>query len=250
MALYQWKMLWVTAAAKTAATVALFVAGHTICAQGLSVMPVNVFLSPGQKTATVSVTNSGEKPTSIQIRAYDWSQTKDDDELAASKLVVVSPPLITIAPATTQVVRLILRQSPAGNSEATYRLILDQIPGPNEPGVVQMVLRLSIPVFAAPAAKAAPRVQFHLERDGEKLFLVGVNSGQSHEAIRDISVTVSDGRKLNANSKASPYVLAGVTRRWELDAAGYTPQPGETLKLTAHGITGAIEEQVGVTAKP
>ena len=244
-----WRSFRFTAAVNFVAAVAFLLTGNPAGAQNLSVLPVNVFLQPGQRTTTISVTNSGKTPTSIQVRAFDWSQSNDEDQLTASKVVVVSPPLMTIAPASTQVVRLILRQPPAG-SEATYRIILDQIPGPGEPGVVQMVLRFSIPVFAIPATKAAPQVQLHLERDGGKLFLVGVNTGQSHEALRNIVLTTNDGRKLNANPQVSPYLLAGVTRRWELDAQGYAPQPGESLKLTAHGVAGAIEEQVGVTATP
>lgn len=243
-----WRSFRLTAALNLAA-VALFLAGNAVSAQNLSVLPVNVFLQPGQRTTTLSVTNSGTKPTSIQVRAFDWSQKDDQDQLAASNVVVVSPPLVTIAPGSTQVVRLILRRGP-GASEDTYRIILDQIPGPGQPGVVQMVLRFSIPVFAMPETKAVPQDRFHLENADGKLFLVGVNTGQSHEALRDIVVTTSDGRKLNANPRVSPYLLAGVTRRWELDAQGYAPQPGESLKLTAHGVAGAIDEQVGVTATP
>lgn len=243
------KSIRLTAAVRIAAAVAIFLGVRLADAQSLSVLPVNVFLQSGQKTAALSVTNSGDKPTSIQVRAYDWSQKNNEDQLTASKAVVVSPPLVTIAPAATQVVRLILHQPPAG-SEATYRILLDQIPGPHEPGVVQMVLRLSIPVFAAPEAKVAPKVQFHWERDGDKLLLVGVNSGQSHETLRDIAVTTSSGRKLELKAKGLPYILAGATRRWELDAQGYAPQPAESLKLTAHGITGDIDEQIGVAVTP
>jgi fimbrial chaperone protein len=244
-----WKLLRLTAVVRIVAAVAFCVAGDAAGAQSLSVLPVNVFLQPGQKAATLSVTNSGDKPTSIQVRTYDWGQKNDEEQLTASNIVVVSPPLVTIAPGSTQVVRLILRQ-PAQTTEATYRIILDQIPGPGEPGVVQMVLRLSIPVFVAPVTKAAANAQFHLERDGDKLFLVGVNTGQSHETVRDIVVTTSDGRNLNLKSKVSPYLLAGSTRHWELDSQGYTPQPGETLKLTAHGAAGAIDEQVSVATAP
>jgi len=238
-----------TAAARNAAAVALFLASFAASAQSLSVLPVNVFLPSGQRAASLSLKNSGDKPTSIQVRAYDWSQKDDADQLIDSKLIVVSPPLVTIQPGSTQVVRLILRQPPVG-SEATYRILLDQIPGPGEPGVVQMVLRLSIPVFAAPATKAVAQDQFHLEREGEGLFLVGVNTGQSHDTLHDIVVTASDGRKFSLKTRVSPYLLTGATRRWELDAQGHAPQPGESLKLTAHGIAGAIDVQVGVTATP
>jgi fimbrial chaperone protein len=248
MTLRNWKSFRLTAAIEVVAAVALFLAGSIAGAQSLSVLPVNVFMQPGQKAATLSVTNSGQKPTSIQVRAYDWSQKSDEDQLTPSNIVVASPPLATIAPGSSQVVRLILRQTPVGR-EATYRIVLDQIPGPGEPGEVQMVLRLSIPIFAMPATKAAPQVQFHLESDGDKLFLVGVNTGLSHQTIHNIVVTTANGHKISAY-KVSPYILAGVTRRWELDARGYAPQPGEILKLTADGIAAAINEQVGVNSAP
>jgi fimbrial chaperone protein len=249
MTLRNWESFRFTAAAKFAAAVALILAGFTAGAQSLSVLPVNVFLQPGERAASLSLTNSGDKPTSIQARAFDWSQKDGEDQLTPSNVVVVSPPLVTIAPGSTQVVRLILRQQPKGG-ESTFRVILDQIPGPNEPGVVQMVLRLSIPVFAAPETKAAAKVQFHLEAGGDKLFLVGVNTGLSHEALHDIVVTTNEGRKLEPKARVSPYLLAGATRQWELDAQGYTPHSGESLKLTAHGVAGAIDEQVGVQATP
>lgn len=238
-----------TAAARVAAAVALFLAAYAACAQGLSVLPVNVFLPPGQRAASLTLTNGGDKPTSMQVRAYDWSQKNDEDQLVDSNFIAVSPPLFTIPPKGTQVVRLILRRPPAGG-EATYRIVLDQIPGPKEPGEVQMVLRLSIPIFAAPETKAAPQDQFHLERDGEQLFLVGVNTGKSHETLHDILVAAADGRQYKLKSKVSPYLLAGATRRWELDAQGHAPQPGETLKLTAHGTVGPIDVQVSVAATP
>ena len=249
MALRNRKSLRLTAAVRIAAAVALFLAAYAACAQGLSVLPVNVFLPPGQKAASLTLTNDGDKPTSMQVRAYDWSQKNDEDQLTDSKIVVVSPPLFTIPPKGTQVVRLILRRPPTGG-EATYRIVLDQIPGPKEPGEVQMVLRLSIPIFAAPETKAAPQDQFRLERNGEQLFLVGVNTGKSHDTLHDIVVTAADGRQFRLKAKVSPYLLAGATRRWELDAQGHAPQPGETLKLTAHGIVGPIDVQVSVAATP
>jgi fimbrial chaperone protein len=243
------KSLRITVAIEVVAAVALSLAGHTAGAQSLSVVPVNVFMQPGQKAATLTVKNSGSKSTSIQVRVFDWSQKGNEEQLTPSNIVVASPPLMTIEPEASQVVRLILRQSPTGR-EATYRIVLDQIPGPNEPGTVQMVLRLSIPIFAMPATKAAPKVQFQLQRDGDKLFLVGVNVGLSHEVLRDAVVTAADGHKMNVMTKASPYILAGVTKHWELDTQGYAPQPGETLKLTADGATGPIIEQIGVTSAP
>ena len=143
------------------------------------------FLSPGQKATSLTVTNQGKSETAIQIRAFAWSQQDGRTSLTATDEVVASPPLATIAPGATQVVRLILRQSPQ-KREATYRILLDQIPPPAEPGVVHIVLRMSIPIFAQPAIRSFADVQFHLERNAGQLYLVGYNAGNLHESIRDI----------------------------------------------------------------
>src|SRR6266567_3671581 len=224
------------AAAKTAAAIlAMILTGRAAAAQALSVLPVNIFLPPGQKATTLTVTNQGKSETAIQVRAYAWNQPDGEDQLTTSDVVVVSPPLATIAPGATQVVRLILRLPPlSGDPEATYRILIDQIPPPAEPGVVHVVLRLSIPIFALPTARAASIVRYHLELKDKQMYLVGFNDGRRHDAIRDIVLSTSDGRKLKTGPGASPYVLSGATRRWPIAAQGPLPLPGETLRLTAH----------------
>jgi fimbrial chaperone protein len=233
-----------TAAAEALAAV-LFIplAGLTAGAQSLSVLPVNIFFTPGQRATSLTVTNQGKSKIAVQIRAYAWSQKDGEDQLTATDEVVASPPLATIAPGASQVIRLILRQSPQGR-EATYRILLDQIPPPAEPGVVHFVLRLSIPIFAQPAIRSFADVQFHLERNAGQIYLVGLNAGNLHESIRDIVLTASDGRKLKPESNASPYILSGITRRWHIAAQDSLPLSSETLQLTAHANAGAIGEQV------
>jgi fimbrial chaperone protein len=191
------------------------------------------------------VTNAGTDKTAVQIRAYAWNQDGDKDELTPSNEVVVAPPIATINPGDSQVVRLILRQPPQGK-EGTYRILLDQIPPAAEPGVVHVVLRLSIPIFAQPATRAAAHVEFHAEVKDGQTYLVGNNDGLRHEAIRDIELSTSDGRKLKIEPGVSPYVLAGTTRHWKIDAPDSLPLPNDTLRLTARSDSGAIEQQVQV----
>jgi len=237
------------ALALASAAVILFLPLPAATAQSLSVLPVNILFLPGQKASSLTVTNTGTSETAIQIRAYAWSQKDGDDQLADSDAVVLSPPIARMAPGASQVIRLILRQAPQGR-EATYRILVDQIPPPAEPGIVHMVLRLSIPIFAQPPTRAVAHVQFHLEIDSGKLVLVGINDGLSHEVIHDIVLSSSDGRKLKEETSASPYILAGATRRWPIAAQGPLPLPGETLQLTAHSDAGVIQEQVGFVTAP
>jgi fimbrial chaperone protein len=219
-------------------------------AQSLSVLPVNVLMSPGERASSLTVTNQGSSKTAIQIRAYAWNQDGDQDVLIPSDLVVVSPPIATLAPGASQVVRLILREKPPVR-ESTYRILLDQIPPPAEPGVVHVVLRLSIPIFAQPGSRVNPDVRFHLEGKDGQLYLVGTNTGLRHLAVREIELSTSDGRKLKTEAGSSPYILAGVTRHWKIDAQGGSlPLPNQTLQLKAQSDAGAIEQQVSVVGAP
>jgi fimbrial chaperone protein len=240
------------ATAFVAAVLWVLAASLAARAQSLAVLPVNVFLAPGQSAATLTVTNHGNSATAIQIRGYAWNQPNGDDQLtAASDALVVSPPLATIAAGATQVVRVILRLPPlSGDREATYRILVDQIPPPAEPGIVHVVLRLSIPIFALPTTRAVSLVRYHLELNAGQTYLVGANEGLRHETIRDIVLSTSDGLKLKADSGVSPYILSGATRRWHIVVPGSLPLPSETLRLTAHSDSGAIDELVSVVAKP
>lgn len=215
-------------------------------AQSLMVLPVNIQMAPGQGAATLTVMNKGDAETSVQLRAYGWDQPQGgDDQLTPSDEILLSPPMATIAPGGSQVVRIILRKKPQAK-ESTYRIVLDQIPPPAEPGVVRVVLRMSMPVFAQPSVRALPHVQFHLEREGDKSFLVASNDGTHHEAVRDIVLMTGDGRKLKMAGNTSPYVLAGSVRRWPIVAPDTGPVPETSLHLTAKEDSGVIEQQVQV----
>jgi fimbrial chaperone protein len=223
--------------------------GGAAGAQALKVIPVNVQMPPGQRTATLTVINEGSTETAIQIRAYAWDQPDGKDQLTTSNEVLASPPLTSIPAGATQIVRLVLRQTPEGR-EATYRILLDQIPSASVPGEVKIVLRMSIPIFAQPTNRTASHVRFHVERDAGQVYLVGINDGLRHEAIRDIVLSTSDGRKLMTAPGVTPYILAGVTRRWLITAQGPPLLTNEALRMTARADTGAIEQQVRVVEAP
>lgn len=242
--------LQICAAAARKAAVALFLTlPMALQAQMLSVLPVNIFLQPGERTAAMTVTNPGSKPTSIQIRCYEWTQDGSEDQTTATDAVLASPPLVTIPPSSSQVVRIFLRR-PAQGKEATYRILLDQIPGAGEPGMVQMVLRLSIPIFVQPAPKLAPKVAYRVVRDGDTWYLEGQNTGNAHESLREIELTTAAGTKIVPDGRVSPYILAGATHRWPLHAAPDGLKPGERLKLKARGVSGAVEMETGAVATP
>ncbi len=125
-------------------------------AQALSVLPVNVFLSPGQTATSLTVTNTGSSETAIQIRAYAWSQKDGDDPLTATDDVLLSPPLVKIGARRLPGRTSHFAQGAEG-TRGNLSYFIDQIPPPSEPGIVNIVLRLSIPIFAKPAGSLPSR---------------------------------------------------------------------------------------------
>ncbi len=234
---------WPAAAAALLLMARIGVAG----AQGLTVLPVIIDLAPGQSAASLSVINQGDSETSFQVRSYAWTQPSGDDNLAATDELLASPPLGTIAAGATQVVRLVLRRPPQAR-EATYRILLDQIPPAAAPGTVRIALRLSIPIFAAPQTRALPHIQWRIESSGRQASLVAVNDGTRHETVRDIALVSPGGAAAKVEANVSPYILAGATRRWRIQ--GTPPVPGTSVELTAQGVAGSIDQPVLVVAGP
>ena len=240
----------VAGAGALAAGLAVLLAGGAAKAQSLTVLPVNISMAPGQLASTLTVINQGTAETSVQVRALAWSQAADGKEtLVPSDQVLASPPIVTIAAGATQVVRLVLRSAPQGK-EATYRILLDQIPPPAAPGMVRIALRLSIPVFAEPDTRAVSHVQYHVERDAGQAFLVALNDGGRHDTVRDIALTTTDGSAVKTVADASPYILAGAAQRWRIVGPDRVPATGGSLRLSARADSGAISEPVPVVAQP
>jgi fimbrial chaperone protein len=210
--------------------------------QGLTVVPVSFEMGPGQMTAVLKIENHTDHETDFQVRPFAWDQPGGADRLTPTDVLVASPPLGRIAVGGQQVVRLVLRR-PAQGQEASYRILLDQVPPPPEPGVVNFALRLSIPVFVEPAAREGSRVRWSIQADGGVYYLVAVNSGGRHDAFRNMALISADGRQVAIETNVSPYVLPGVTRRWRILSQSFAPSRA-ALRLTAVADSGPVDQPV------
>jgi fimbrial chaperone protein len=225
---------------------ALSVSG-TVQAQSLEVAPVNIELPAGAMVTTLKVTNRGTEATTIQVRAFAWDQEGGIDHLSATDDLMLSPPIVEVAPGADQVIRLMLRH-PAEAAEQPFRILVDQIPRPGAAGTVQLALRLSIPVFAEPATRVEPMLDWHVDSTGPAL--VATNKGTSHARIQSPELSTPNApnaQMLKVAAEVNPYVLPGATRRWRI-AGPVTP--GTTLRFTAMEDTGRIDRTVSVGNTP
>jgi fimbrial chaperone protein len=242
MALRQARLSKIGLRVAAAAAVAWPLAGAAQ-AQSLTISPVNMQLDANQAVTSMVVTNNGDAPTSFQVRPFAWSQTAaGDEQLTATRLVLVSPPLGVIAAGKSQTIRIMLRRPPQGR-ESSYRLMVDQLPGAQTPGAASMVLRFSIPVFAEPATPTTAVVRWSVVTRAGESFLVAVNGGARHANYWDMAIASSVGSPLALAAGGPQYLLAGATRSWKLTGPASAVR-GVTFTLTAHSDQGVIKQAV------
>ena len=116
------------------------------------VVPTRIELAPGKLSATLTIRNDDKEPAVIRLEPRAWDQKGDQDLYEATKEVLVTPPIVTVAPGAEQIVRIALRRPLDPQRELNYRLFLQEVAPPPRPGFsgLQVALRISMPIFARP----------------------------------------------------------------------------------------------------
>jgi fimbrial chaperone protein len=222
-------------------------------AQTMTVDPISVTLEHSARSAAISLSNTGDQPIPIQARPFLWAQVGGKDVLTPTQDVIISPPLATVPEGQTQVLRLLVRHPPT-NKEASYRILIDELPlpgsDPHDAGVVHVVFRLSIPVFYEPGMPVAPELSWRVLRSGSGASLEVTNSGSQHSKFFNPILTTAGGATIKIAQDGTPYVLASATRRWRVGNPGALPAGDSTLRATASGNEGPIIASVPVIEAP
>lgn len=113
--------------------------------------PIDPWLSADTKATELWVQNQGTSATTMQVRIVRWRQENGLERYTAQQEVVASPPIVTIAKGSKQLIRLIKQSEVPMGVEQAYRIIVDEIPQPQDKETPQMGLKLqmrySIPLF-------------------------------------------------------------------------------------------------------
>jgi fimbrial chaperone protein len=232
---------------------ALVVGASAANAGSLAVSPIRIELGPGQRSVTVTVRNDGDQATLVQTQLVSWSQADGEERLEPTGELLASPPIFTIAPAATQIVRIALRRPADADRERAYRLLVTEVPGPPQPGFTgaQFALKLSLPVFVdAAGAKTAPQVAWSATRDAAgALVLSAFNSGSKHVQVRAVDV-FGNGAEVDGRFAGLWYILAGQRR-----SVTIAPAPGRTIgaagriRIRADTDAGALAADVALDAR-
>ena len=231
----------------------LSVSAAPLLAGSFEVNPIRVELSAATPTAAVSVRNSGKDPVVVQASLQAWSQQDGKDVLSSTSEVLVSPPIATIAPGAEQVVRVGLRRAPDAERELSYRLFLQEVPPPPQPGFqgLQVALRIGLPVFVQPkSGPARATLVWDAElRSPDSVTLTLQNKGSGHIQVSEVQMYLPGEAQPVASHSSLAYVLPGQSRAWELALRQPGVRKTDRVRLKVATDAGGVDTEIDLAPR-
>jgi fimbrial chaperone protein len=210
----------------------LLAGGLSIEAGSYMVKPVRIELSTRQLRSTMQIQNLGDEPLTIQAHIVAWNAKGSEEILSDNDDILLNPPIFTVPAGHTQYLRLGLRHPPQDTTEGTYRLILEQVPGPPKPDFmgINTLLKISVPIFVKPRVPA-PQLAWTLQRTSDQEMRLAVeNRGNAHVQIRKFAVTLGGSEAASFAQDTATYVLPNARKEW-LIHSGILAAAGKLLLL-------------------
>lgn len=204
-----------------------------------SISPVRIYMAPRDRAIAVTITNEGNEELVMQADLYNWMQKDNgEDELTLTEDMIMSPPILKLAPRSKQVVRLaMLRPRPPGE-QLTYRMIVREIPeakpATDNDLKLQIALAFSMPVFITPRG-AKYKVACQFERTGAETAKANCeNTGNAYTQVRSMVLNNAAGASLASSTISGGYMLLGAKRSFELKSAGGKIPAGNAKLMLTH----------------
>ena len=221
-------------------------------AASLQVAPTSVVLDPGENAEALWLSNTDpQAPVRAQVRLYRWTQENGEDKLEPTRDLAISPPMVELAAGARQLVRVVRTGASPEGAEASYRIIVDEVPpadGEAQSGL-QFLLRYSLPVFVTPTDANGPishELAARMETRDGKPTLVVHNSGRQHAQLADLAWVDGGGARVELMQGLVGYVLPGQTMAWPLDQPASRFANGGGFKARINGE--AAEQSLALAA--
>ncbi|EGC98040.1 fimbrial assembly chaperone, putative [Burkholderia sp. TJI49] len=251
------------------AALSLAGAGAAQAAASVMIWPIDPVIDSDQRAAALWLENRDTRPVTLQIRVLGWREEGGEDLYAEDQnRIAGSPPMATVPPGKRQLIRLTRLADSAPGAEEAYRVLIDEIPQPDDGAAqqdgraqlgVKFQMHYSIPLFVYgqglwtkenperkrdPATAGQPALSWHVARDGGKRWLVMTNRGPVHARITQVAFD-APGARTDVARGLLGYVLPGAQMRWELpESVRIAAVP--KLVATVNGKTGvAIDPDAG-----
>ena len=212
--------------------------------------PTRIELAPGKLSATLTIRNDDKEPAVIRLEPRAWDQKGDQDLYEATKEVLVTPPIVTVAPGAEQIVRIALRRPRDPQRELNNRLFLQEVAPPPRPGFsgLQVALRISMPIFARPGEAVAPKPEWTVAYQAKEhsLRVNLANSGSAHLQMQEFKLSAAGSDQILALQQSSVYLLPGRSREWLLKLDPAVRIPAGKLRLRASTDAGETDSEIEI----
>jgi fimbrial chaperone protein len=215
-------------------------------ASTFNISPIRAQLNVAHRTEALTIMNADDSPVVVQIRVVRWSQKDGAEQLEDTRELLATPPVLQIPANGQHIVRVALRREPDGAQELTYRVIFEEVPqaAPKDFTGLRVALRLSIPVFVAPAnGKANAELAWESRwLPNGQLEVAATNNGNGHLQITDFEAQFP-GSLMPLRGIASKYVLPGSRMSWTLTAPADAKKQG-MIPIRGHSDQGDFSADV------
>ncbi|AQS41896.1 MAG: Fimbrial chaperone [Candidatus Tokpelaia hoelldobleri] len=198
----------------------------------LRVTPVRINVQAPSAGAAVSLTNTGKRPMSVQVRVFKWTQKDGEEFYTPAHGVAVSPPMLTLKPRSTSVMRILRTDRAAIKGEESYRLVIDQLPDSalrrHKGSAVSFVVRHNLPVFFTAVGQHMPQVTWQAVPVKGGYKVVATNTGSSHMGFASVRLLAGKTVVGQLDGLAG-YALAGSKNSFFVPAHG----GGRPTRITA-----------------
>lgn len=220
-----------------------------------SISPLRVELSSRVQTGTLTIRNQEDAPVVVQAEGLLWEQSDGEDRLTPTRDILVSPAVFTVPARGSQLIRVALRRPSDAGRELSYRIVLTEVPqqaGPEFAGL-NLALRLSLPIFVAPAVPGAPRLEWSAGRSADgALALTARNAGNEHARVLSFAVSPATGTGPTIDQRVTAYLLPGQARTWTLENnqnEGISSTDSRRLRVKGTSEAGDFEAEVLLDAR-
>lgn len=224
----------------TRSAITAFVLSGLACgsyAGNFSVSPVRIYMEPRDRAVAVTIVNEGDTEVALQTELFSWAQKPDGaDDLAPTEDLIVSPPIMKLAPGTRQVVRLARLVPPDAARQLTYRLIVREVPEVTAPKVekdinvqLPIALAMSLPVFITPPPAKRDLACQVTRMDTQNFTAFCQNTGTAYAQVRSIALS-RNGEEL-ARFDGGTYILPGARRSMTLKTDKQVPSGPATARV-------------------
>jgi fimbrial chaperone protein len=183
--------------------------------QAVTISPVHLYMSVKEPIISFTVTNDSVEVITYQINTLSWRQVGGKDTYDETKQLIVSPPIVSIEPNSTQTFRVGLLEESAHLAEQAYRVVLDDITAylpDKSKNSLRFIFNHNLPLFYAPVNRVDSAVWSKCESLIKgKSCLLFENTGNRHvKLVNFIAVSATKEERLSK----SKTVLAGSTGKW------------------------------------